>query len=119
MVFVLTNNLTMLAGLGQVALVTTNPVPLNGNDRLDAIIDIHTIFNVAAPGLRSALQDSNDGVTFIPFGGVADSMAAGQFPWQNAGVAWAFFRVVFTLTADVGVVGATFDCHVNVDKQGG
>lgn len=119
MVLVLANNLTMVAGPGQVAIVTTDPVPLNGNDRLDAIINIHTIFNVAAPGLRSALQVSNDGVTFIPFGGVADSMVAGQIPWQNAGVAWAFVRVVFTLTADVGVVaGVTFDCHMNVDKQG-
>ena len=96
------------------------PRSLNGNDRLDAIINIHTIFNVAVPGLRSALEVSNDGVTFIPFGGPADSAAPGQLPWQNTGVAWAWFRVVFSLTADVGVVaGVTFDCHMNVDKAGG
>ena len=119
MVLVLANNLTMVAGPGMAAIVTTDPIPLNGNDRLDAIINIHTIFNVAVPGLRWALEVSNDGVTFIPFGGAGDSMVAGQRSWQNSGVAWAWFRVVFTLTADVAVVaGVTFDCHMNVDKQG-
>lgn len=121
MVLVLANNLTMVAGPGMVAIVTTDPIPLNGNDRLDAIIDIHTIFGTpgAGPGLAWALEVSNNGQNFIPFGAIGGRNAAGSEPWLNTGVAWAWFRVVFTLTADVGVVaGVTFDCHMNVDKQG-
>ena len=119
MLLVLANNMTMVAGPAQVAMVTTDPIPLNGNDRLDAIINVHTIFNTTAPGFGFALEVSNDGQTFSPFGANGDRNAPGAQQWTNAGVAWAFFRVVFTLAADAAVVaGVTFDCHMNVDKQG-
>ncbi len=119
MLLVLANNLTMVAGPGQVAMVTTDPIPLNGDDRLDAIINVHTIFNTTAPGLGFALEVSNDGQTFTPFGANGDRNATGAQQWPNKDVAWAYFRVVFTLTADAAVVaGVTFDCHMNVDKAG-
>ena len=61
MLLVLANNMTMVAGPGQVAMVTTDAIPLNGNDRLDAMINVHTIFNTTAPGFAFALEVSTDG----------------------------------------------------------
>jgi hypothetical protein len=119
MLIVWANNLTMVAGPGQVAVVTTDPHPLDGNDRLDATVNVHTIFNTLPPGLVFALEVSNDAVHFIPFGVIGDRNVPGIQPWVNSDAAWAFLRVVFTLSADAGLVaGVTFDCHMNIDKQG-
>lgn len=122
MVLVLANNLTMVAGPGQLAVITTDPIPLNGDDRLKAIIDIHVLFGTpaAGPGLGFAIEVSNNGQDFVPFGTPDDRNALGAQEWSNIGVAFAYFRVVFSLQADVGVIaGVTFDCHMNVDKMGG
>lgn len=118
MIVVLANNQVIIAAPGTTAVITTDPVPLNGNDRLTASVNVTTIFNVIAPGLRWTLEGSNDGVAFQPIGALGDTVAPGLFPWINANQAWAFVRARFELTANVGVIGcAIFDCHMNIDKE--
>jgi hypothetical protein len=119
MIVVFANNQTMVAPPATTVTITTDPVPLRGSDRINAIVTIHTIFNTGGVGLAWGLEVSNDGVVWLTFGSGGDAAATGSETWVNTGVAWAFVRVTFSLTGGASIAGATFDMHAHFDKQGG
>jgi len=106
------DNLVMVCDTST-SVITTDPVAMDGNDRLAGVLNVHYIFGTN--GLLSIqLQGSNDGTTWIDLGapeteGAAEASGIGQVT-----AAYAFVRYEFTFSAaDVG--GICFDLHSRLD----
>ena len=72
---IVANNQTIVAAAGTTSTITCDPIPLEGNDRWKAIVNVHVIFGTAPNDLEWGLEVSNDGTTWVPFG-TADSRAS-------------------------------------------
>jgi hypothetical protein len=122
MLVVFANNQTMAAEAGTSSVITTDPVPLNGNDRASMILAAHYFFGGGGvgPTRTFAVQPevSNDGVTYVPVGAAISIMDAAETPQQTVRtVNGAFVRMRYTLTCPAAVPNAhiCFDHHVNFD----
>jgi hypothetical protein len=122
MVVVFANNQTLVAAQGGALTVFTDPVPLNNNDRLSVMWNIHHIFK-SGTGTTTATytaQLSNDGgQNWVDSAAVLDSETAAGVYQIVGEVNAALLRFKFGLnvsggsTGDVG--GCCFDLHVNMD----
>jgi len=122
MVIAFANNQAMTAIHGTASVITTDPVPLNGNDRASAMFNVHYIFGQGGATLNIAYQGqvSNDGVNWVNVTALTDNTGAvTATPRQIiAAVNGAYLRFVytFTVTGSTGQVGgAAFDLHVKLD----
>ena len=118
------NNQAMTAVHGTPSEITTDPVPLNGNDRASAMLNVHYIYalNGAAKVLAYKAQLSNDGTSWVDSTTLVDSASAVTATPRPvvATVNAAFIRFVYTFTVtgvadDMG--GVCFDLHVNLDHS--
>jgi hypothetical protein len=116
------NNQAMTAIDGTPSVITTDPVPLSGNDRASAMLGIHYIFGQggATISLAYKAQLSNDGTNWVDSSTLTDTYGAvTTAPRQKvAAINAAYIRFVYTFTVtgapdDVG--GVCFDLHVNLD----
>lgn len=124
MLIAFANNQTMDAdgAAGATAsVITTDPVALNGNDRVSMILNAHYFFGAGGAGGRSFSvqpQVSNDGVTFLPTGAAITITAASGTPLQTVRtINGAYLRMEYTLLTIPVVANAhiCFDHHVNLD----
>lgn len=116
MLLTLANNQALVVAAGATVSVTTDPVPLNGADRMTAVITVNSIFNAAAPGLTINCEVSNDGVTWRQVASTTVA-AVGTIDWLVPGMNYGFMRLLYALTANAAVVaGCVFDVHGNADK---
>jgi len=97
MLLTLANNQALAVAAGATVSVTTDPVPLNGADRMAAIITVSSIFNAAVPGLTINCEVSIDGVTWRQ---VASTTVAvvGTTDWLVPGINYGFMRLGVSLT---------------------
>lgn len=124
MLIVFANNQAMAAdgAAGATAsVVTTDPVAMNGNDRVSMILNAHYFFGAGGAGARSFSvqpQVSNDGVVFLNTGAPITITAATVPPVQTVRtINGAYLRMEYTLSTTPVVANAfiCFDHHVNMD----
>jgi hypothetical protein len=122
MVIAFANNQTMIADqtVGS-SIITTDPVPMDGNDRVTPHLNVESIFNALA-GLNNGIsyqgEVSNDGQNWFPVPTLTDyADAVTTVPKAKTIAAnGAFLRFTFTFKASVGNIGGvTFDLHVLLD----
>jgi hypothetical protein len=123
MLIVFANNQTLVAVQGTNVTVFTDPVPLNGNDRLSAMLDTHSVVRANLSGtltLSYVAQVSNDGgQNYVDSTAVLDSATAAGVRQIVGTVNGALVRFKYTVaitggsTGDFG--GVCFDLHVNMD----
>jgi len=124
MVVVFANNQTMVAmfSIGS-TVITTDPVPLRGNDRASCILNTHSIFATGGtPRLTYQAQVSNDGgPNFVDAGGVTDLTTTTGLRRLVATLnGAALIRFRYTLDWQAGGAGSDiaaccFDLHVDLD----
>ena len=120
MLIAFANNQTLACiGVGPVV-VATDPVPLDGNDRLAAVSNVHAI-NDTGGGAQLIYQSqvSNDGGQNWSNAGVTDTLSATGLARQVGAVVGPLVRFLYTFS-NPSAVGAevsfvTFDLHVNLD----
>ena len=123
MVVVFANNQTLVTVQGSPTTVYTDPVTLGNNDRLSAILNVHSIVKgglLTTVTLDYVAQVSNDGgQTYINSTSVTDSVTATGAAQKVGTVNGALVRFKYTLTATGGTngdfAGCCFDLHVNFD----
>jgi len=122
MVIAFANNQTMSAMHGTSMVITTDPVPLNGNDRASAMLNVHAIFAQAAAVANIAYQGqiSNDGVNWVNVSLLTDNIGAitpvPRLVVATAVGAYIRFEMTFTVTGSANNMGAVaFDLHVKLD----
>jgi hypothetical protein len=122
-VVVFANNQTLVTVQGTPTTIFTDPVPLNGNDRLSAMLDVHSIVKggtVTTGTLVYLAQISNDGgQNYVDSTTVTDTTTATGVRQIVGTVNGALVRFKFTYTASGGssgdFSGCCFDLHVNMD----
>jgi hypothetical protein len=117
---VFANNQCMAAegSSGTATVITTDPVPLNGNDRASLILTAHYIFGGGARTFEVFTQLSNDGVNFLDVGASVSIVNANDTPIRDTRiVAAAFLRYRYVLTPQAATADChiCFDLHVNLD----
>jgi hypothetical protein len=122
MVIAFANNQAMTAIQGTDSVIYTDPVPLNGNDRATAFLNVHYIWaSVTSSNIRYDGEVSADGVNWVAIGTFTDntSTTTGTTPRRIVGTlsGAAFLRFKFTLstTGASGLGGVGFDLHVEID----
>jgi hypothetical protein len=124
MLIVFANNQAMAAdgaSGGAPSVITTDPVAMNGNDRVSMILNAHYFFGAGGAVNRSFSvqpQVSNDGVTFLSDGAAITINETSDTPLQTVRtINGAYLRMQYTLTATPVVANAhiCFDHHVNMD----
>lgn len=122
MVIAFANNQSMTGIQGSTNTISTDPVPLNGNDRVSAMLNVHYLFTQGGTGTVSYQgQVSNDGVNWVNVATLTDTAtAATSTPQQKViSVNGAFLRFTFSYaiaSGAAGDMGATaFDLHVKLD----
>ena len=103
---------------GQPVSITTDPVSLDGNDRISTIAVAHYIYGADAV-LKYYSQVSYDGVYWVQQGvdeatGITTAETPAQRPGQT--VNGAFVRLVITFDASA-TAAVCFDIHGVLDKQ--
>jgi hypothetical protein len=121
MITVFASNQPMAAPAGGApSVITTDPVPMNGNDRVSGIVTTHYVFGPTTPTLTITVEGSNDGTAWVDFtpGGWPEPAAAGSQELAAAEAIFAFVRMRFSFT-DTGSGNAfiCFDVHAVVDKS--
>ena len=102
--------------------ITTDPVPLGGNDRATAILVAHSLFGGAIPAdrlLAYVTQVSLDGVHWVTQGPSATVNDAANTPaavTSDVNGAWVRFEFKFTMQV-AGLGGAVFDLKVLLDRK--
>jgi hypothetical protein len=122
-VVVFANNQTLVTVQGAATTVFTDPVPLGDNDRLSAMLDVHSIVKggmVTTGTLAYVAQVSNDGgQNYVDSTTVLDSTTATGVRQVVGTVNGALLRFKYTFTAAGGnagdFAGCCFDLHVNMD----
>ena len=122
-VVVFANNQTLVAVQGTNVNVFTDPVSLNGNDRLSAMLDTHSVVKSNSSStvtLSHVAQVSNDGgQNYVDSTAVFDSTTAAGVRQIVGTVNGALVRFKFSLAVSGGSTGdvgaACFDLHVNLD----
>ncbi len=122
-VVVFANNQTLVTVQGTPTNIFTDPVSLNGNDRLSAMLDVHSIVKggaVANGTLAYVAQVSNDGgQNYVDSTTVLDNTTATGVRQIVGTVNGALLRFKFSFTASGGAAGdfagCCFDLHVNMD----
>ena len=124
-VVIFANNQTMAAdgAMGATAsVITTDPVAMNGNDRVSMILNAHYLFGAGGSGNRSFSvqpQVSNDGVEFLDSGAAITITAASGTPLQTVRtINGAWIRMEYTLavtTPPAADAHICFDHHVLLD----
>jgi len=122
MVIAFANNQAMTGVQGSTNTISTDPVPLNGNDRVSAMLNVHYLFVQGGTGTVSYQgQVSNDGVNWVDVATLTDNAtAATATPQQKViSVNGAFLRFEFSYAITGGgagdMGGVAFDLHVKLD----
>jgi len=125
MLVVFANNQAMAAdgAAGATAsTITTDPVPLNGNDRISMILNAHYFFGAGGAANRSFSvqpQVSNDGVTFLNTGTAITISATTDTPLETVRtVNGVYIRMQYSLVVTAlpnPDAHICFDHHVNLD----
>lgn len=118
MVIAFSNNQVIITKNPTQAVIYTDPVPLEGNDRATAHLLVESMFNPAA-GLTYVGQVSNDGTNWVDTS-LTDAAAAvtptPQALTKTINGAFLRFKYTFDATAPAGTIGGCcFDLHVNLD----
>ncbi len=121
MVVVFANNQTLFAINTFPSTVYTDPVPMNGYDRLSCILDTEAIGASGGGGsLVYTAQVSNDGGANWVDTAVTDTATAVGLrqKLQTANGALVRFKFAFSQTGGAAgdMAAITFDLHVNFDK---
>jgi len=121
MLIAFANNQSMAALNPTPSVICTDPVALNGDDRVAVHLFCESIFNpLAASGLTYLGQVSNDGTNWVDIATLTDfADAVTTVPKAKViAVNGAFLRFRFTFSASAGNIGGcTFDLHVLTDKS--
>ncbi len=125
MVVAFANNQVMVAVNDGVATISTDPVPLGGNDRAAAIFNVRYVQRPGGGGVTATIayqaQVSNDGVEWVNVATLTDSATDVTNPARQvvAAVNGAYLRFLYTFSltgASAGqMAGTCFDLHVNLD----
>ena len=123
MVIAFANNQTMTAEVSSPSVISTDPVPLDDNDRASAVLNCHYIWKQGtAASIAYKAQTSMDGTTWIDSTTLQDTITAAEGAITKSkeakGVYGAFIRFVFTLTSSGSagqLAGVGFDLHVKLD----
>ena len=123
MVAVFANNQTLVCVQGTDAIVYTDPVSLGDNDRLSAMLNVHSLVSgggVTTRTLTITAQVSNDGgQNYVASSVVTDTTAAIGIRQVVGTVNGALVRFMFRFGATGGssgdFAGCCFDLHVNMD----
>ena len=124
MLVVFANNQAMSAdgaAGGAPSTITTDPVAMNGNDRISMILVAHYFFGTGGAANRTLgvqPQVSNDGVTFLNDGAPITIDATADTPLQTIRtINGAYLRMQYTLSVIPVQTNAhvCFDHHVNID----
>jgi hypothetical protein len=116
MVIAFANNQVIAAASGTTSTIYTDPVPLDGNDRVAVHLYIEYLFN-AGSGVSYQGQSSNDGVNWVDVTSFTDtqSTAGTVYPKMSA-VNAAFLRFKLSYNAAGGIGAGCFDLHGVIDK---
>jgi hypothetical protein len=116
------NNQVMSAIDGTAMVITTDPVPLNGNDRAAAMLNVHSIFaqSPATNVIAYQGQVSNDGVNWVNVTALTDNTnavtATPRLIVATVNGAYIRFQMTFTVDGDPDDMGSVaFDLHVKLD----
>lgn len=117
MVTVFANNQTIAGESGNASVITTDPVPMRGNDRVSAVANVHYMFGGTGQSLSLILEASNDGTNWITVKAYTAITTTGVEPLGSEDAPYAFVRLKmsFTPTAGDGAVG--FDVHAVLDHS--
>jgi hypothetical protein len=122
MVIAFATNQAMTAIHGTPSIISTDPVPLNGADRVSVVLNVHYLWKAAGAAAVVAYQGevSMNGSDWIPVTALTENLnAAGIQQLKDIAVYGAFIRFFFTLTVtgSTGDLGGTcFDVQALVDK---
>lgn len=116
MVIAFANNQVIAAASGTTSTIYTDPVPLDGNDRVTVHLYPEYMFN-AGTGVTYQGQASNDGVNWIDVTNFTDSTTtAGSVVARMSAVNAAFLRFKLSYNAAGGIGVCCFDLHGVIDK---
>lgn len=125
MVIPFASNQVLVTTTGTGVTITTDPVSMKGNDRVTAMLLVHSIWHTGTLGtatLTYKTQVSNDGVHWADDGPSDSATAASSTPVQAiAETLGAFMRMEFELTLPSGEAGdicaVAFDLHALLDHS--
>lgn len=119
MTTVFANNQLIVAAAPTSSVITTDPVPLNGNDRIWPVLNVHYIFGGTTRAIEFQAQGSNNGVDWVNVGpmGSANAVGVSEANAIASSIYAAFIRYQYTLVSTgSGTVVACFDHNVSIDK---
>jgi hypothetical protein len=95
--------------------ITTDPVSMDGNDRLTGSLNVEYIFNSDPTGVEVQAQTSMDGNVYLDAGPPFAVVGPGPFGIPSIVAPAAFVRYIFSFGAAGGVGAVCFDVHVEID----
>jgi hypothetical protein len=122
MLIAFANNQTLVSVGSTTTTIFTDPVPLGNNDRLTAMLNVHSLVKTGGTTgtLSYTAQVSNDGgQNYVDSASVVDSVTGTGVEQVVGTVNAALVRFKFSLLLSGGassdVLACCFDLHVNMD----
>jgi hypothetical protein len=116
MVVVFAANQVIVADSNADSVITTDPIPMSGNDRIGAVLNIKYIFGSAGL-LTVQLEGSDDAVHFVAAATPFSEGNVNVFPLGALPALYAFVRFTLTFSVSTGTGAVCFDLHGVLDHS--